>query len=449
MIPLGKHLPLLLCAPVLLAGCAHRTAAPSAAARTAIVPRVDHHQHIVGPTAAIRPPAPLPAVELPAELDGVVRARNRAAETRDPGELYAEDARVLDVHGEGQPWVRGGDAVRRVVGAYAPGSRFVPNAFTAGDSVAHVVGVIQSGDPPRARMNFSLGLKKDRRGAWRIATEQAGVIPPLPFEEPVTADRLIRDLDVAGIERAVVLSVAYWFGSPNRRWPGDEYANVRAENDWTAAQVARYPDRLVAFCGVSPIRDYAVQEIRRCASELRMKGVKLHFRSSRVDVLSPEHLEQVKRVFRTANELGLAIVVHSEIGRGYGREHAEVLLSQLLPAAPDVPVQIAHLWGGNAFAPSALAVFADAVAAGDPRTRNLYFDLTEIEAAAGHSDEAMQEIARRIRQIGVERVLYGSDAAATPEGMPPALRWARLRHRLPLTDEELRVIAGNVAPYLR
>lgn len=74
----------------------------------------------------------------------------------------------------------------------------------------------------------------------------------------------------------------------------DEYGNVKAENDWVTAQVARYPDRLVGFCGVSPLKDYAVQEVRRCASKLPMKGLKIHFGSSGVDVLNPEHLDKVR-----------------------------------------------------------------------------------------------------------------------------------------------------------
>jgi predicted TIM-barrel fold metal-dependent hydrolase len=272
-----------------------------------------------------------------------------------------------------------------------------------------------------------------------------------PFAQPLTAEDLIRNLDETGIERAVVLSVAYFFGSPLRTWAGDEYTNVRAENDWVAAQVARYPDRLIAFCGVNPLKDYAAEEVRRCARELRMKGVKMHFRSSRIDVLNPAHLEKVRQIFRTANELGLAIVAHMNV-RPYGREQAEVFLKELLPAAPDVVVQIAHLWGGNEFVPAALSVFADAVAARDPRTKNLYFDLTEVEAAAAitsNPEETMRAIARLIRQIGLRRILYGSDAAATPDAPPTSLRWARLRAKLPLSNKELRVIAGNVAPYMR
>jgi hypothetical protein len=49
----------------------------------------------------------------------------------------------------------------------------------------------------------------------------------------------------------------------------------------------------------------------------------------------------------------MAIVVHSR-GRGaHGREYAEVLLEEFLPATPDVVVQIAHLRGGNQFSSEA------------------------------------------------------------------------------------------------
>jgi hypothetical protein len=55
--------------------------------------------------------------------------------------------------------------------------------------------------------------------------------------------------------------------------------------------------------------------------------------------------------------------------------------------------------------------------------------------------------AARIRQIGVERVLYGSDAAARPLAYPKA-GWAAFRG-LPLSEAEFRVIANNTTPYMR
>lgn len=89
-----------------------------------------------------------------------------------------------------------------------------------------------------------------------------------PFvREPVSADNLVQQLDQAGMVRAAVLSVAYWFASDRRSVPpAQEIAEVRAENDWMISEVARFPDRLVAFCSVNPLRSYAIEEIARCSN---------------------------------------------------------------------------------------------------------------------------------------------------------------------------------------
>ena len=84
----------------------------------------------------------------------------------------------------------------------------------------------------------------------------------------LSADDLVGHLDKAGIRRAAVMSVAYMFGRPSRVIE-DEYGKVKAENDWTAAQVAKYPDRLRAFCGFNPLKDYALAEL-----ELRGLGLR-------------------------------------------------------------------------------------------------------------------------------------------------------------------------------
>ena len=269
------------------------------------------------------------------------------------------------------------------------------------------------------------------------------------------ARELIPLLDSAGIPRAVLLSVAYMYGSPSRSVK-DEYAKVRAENDWTAAQAALYPDRMVAFCGFNPLKEYALEELARCAGGPRFgRGIKLHFGNSDVQVDDPAHLERLRQVFRSANERGMAIVVHLRASisrkRPYGAAQAEVFLDELLPLAPEVPVQVAHLAGtGPGYddppADSAMAVLAGAVERGDPRTRRLWFDVTSV-ADTGISRASATLLARRIRQVGVERILYGSDAAVS-DNLRPRESWASFRG-LPLTDDEIARIADNRAPYLR
>jgi predicted TIM-barrel fold metal-dependent hydrolase len=270
----------------------------------------------------------------------------------------------------------------------------------------------------------------------------------------VTANELVAYLDAAGIRRALVLSVAYQFGNPNRPAVEDEYAKVRAENDWTSEQVARFPDRLRGFCGFNPLRDYALRELIRCVQDPRLHyGVKLHFGNSDVDLDNSEHVQRIRQVFREADQRGMAIVVHMRSsvtrGRQYGAREAGVFLRELLAAAPRVPVQIAHLSGaGDYDDPSideALRVFIDAIAKHDRRMAHVYFDISGI-TGIGQWKEKGELITTRVRQLGLDRVLYGSDGAVP--GNTPHEYWTRFR-RLPLSDVEFRTIEGNFAPYMK
>src|SRR5947199_312218 len=175
-----------------------------------------------------------------------------------------------------------------------------------------------------------------------IAAELARTTPGF---HTITASDVIALLDSAGIRQALLLSVAYIYASPSRSFD-DEYGKVRAENDWNAAQAAQYPDRLIAFCGFNPLKDYALPELERCARNPNLRrGIKLHFGNSDVQLENPAHVTQL----------------------------------------------------------------------------------------------------RRIHQVGVKRVLYGSDAAAGTN-LRPRESWAAFR-RLPLREDEFAQIAANLAPY--
>ena len=279
---------------------------------------------------------------------------------------------------------------------------------------------------------------------------------PYGVEQPVVGEQLVAMLDRAGIKRAVVLSDAYWFDSPPRATAlgdvgvHDVYAAVQAENDWTAREVARFPQRLVGFCSFNPLNEYALQELDRCTKNRTFKGLKLHFAASGVDLKNARHCERVRRIFEAANSHRLAVTVHVRGDRRYGREHAEIFLNQILPAAPDIPVQIAHLWGGDGFsegALSALVAYADAVSAPHRATKNLYFDVTQLALILRGRREVLERMATLIRQIGVSRILYGSDGPIFGNEQP-AEAWATFRRELPLTSDEFKTIANNIAPYV-
>jgi predicted TIM-barrel fold metal-dependent hydrolase len=95
-----------------------------------------------------------------------------------------------------------------------------------------------------------------------------------PGQKPIDAKALIAMLDAAGIKRAVVLSNAFRHGSPDAAAP-DEYARVIAENDWTARETAKYPQRLSTYCSFNPLKEYVLDELARCARDKRFgRGIK-------------------------------------------------------------------------------------------------------------------------------------------------------------------------------
>jgi uncharacterized protein len=272
---------------------------------------------------------------------------------------------------------------------------------------------------------------------------------------PIAASDLVALLDKAGIRRALVLSIAYQFSNPHKPPFEDEYERVKAENDWTSRQVALFPDRLRGFCSVNPLKDYAIAEIGRCAKDPQLHfGLKLHFGNSDVDLDNPQHVEKVQEIFRAASEHGMAIVVHMRSSvtkkRPFGAKEARIFLNEILPETRGIAVQIAHLAGAGSYddtsVDEALQVFVAAIAQHDPRLTKVYFDVSGV-AGYGEWEKKTEVIAARIRQLGVERVLFGSDGFGGGN-LAPQEAWAAFR-RLPLSEEEFRTIATNVTPYMR
>jgi hypothetical protein len=133
-----------------------------------------------------------------------------------------------------------------------------------------------------------------------------------------------------------------------------------------------------------------------------------------------------------------------------------VVLSTASAAAQIAPVADHHQ---HLFSPAIAALLATG-AAGQRGSRRvmswrsstqpafaarLWFDVATI-ADSNISAANAALAAKRIRQVGVERILYGSDAAAA-DNLRPREGWAAFR-RLPLTDGEFEKIARNEAPYL-
>ena len=75
----------------------------------------------------------------------------------------------------------------------------------------------------------------------------------------------------------------------------------------------------------------------------------------------------------------------------------------------------------------------------------VYFDVSGI-AGLGDWRTHGETIAARIRALGTQRMLFGSDG--TPDLLRPRDAWAAFMER-PLTTDAFATSANNVAPYMR
>ena len=320
------------------------------------------------------------------------------------------------------------------------------------------------------RVKISLSLAAVPLLAACMTTPAAAPVPPrkAPFVDyhqhlvsaafaPIAkmAERdgaaLVRELDEAGIERAVVLSVGYSFADERKKLT-DPDRLTREENDWTSAEVTKNAPRLIGFCSANPLRPMALEELDRCLGLPGMTGIKVHLGNAGITLRDSAHLARIQQLFALAQRRRAPVLIHMRArgGTNYGAEDARIFLDEIVPQAPDIEIVIAHLGASSPGYPpqndEVMAVFAAAAERKDPRMANLYIDVSanvtdEIPAA----DAAL--IAQRVRQLGPRRVLYGSDLSV-PGG---SIRrgWEIFRTRVPLKEEELQQIANNRTRFAR
>jgi len=84
---------------------------------------------------------------------------------------------------------------------------------------------------------------------------------PIAKRPPRDGRALLAELDSAGIEKAVVLSVGYSCGDERKNLP-DPDRLTREENDWTSTQVVGSGGRLIGFCSANPLQNYGAEDAR-------------------------------------------------------------------------------------------------------------------------------------------------------------------------------------------
>jgi predicted TIM-barrel fold metal-dependent hydrolase len=163
-------------------------------------------------------------------------------------------------------------------------------------------------------------------------------------------------------------------------------------------------DAVAPVVGITPFVavDPWLLSTRRLAAHLEemrrrgARGIKIHPVEQRFLPGDPRMLE----VYRTCVDLDLTVLAHSGSSRGTVQFAEPAAFAVPARDVPAMRLVVAHLGGGSWGQTRALAEACPAVA----------FDLSEIVAWLGAPGApTAAELVRLVRDIGVDRVLFGSD----------------------------------------
>ncbi|MGQ9524303.1 MAG: amidohydrolase family protein [Armatimonadota bacterium] len=191
---------------------------------------------------------------------------------------------------------------------------------------------------------------------------------------------------------------------------------VRKQHDAIADLAQRYPGRFYGIANPNPHLpgDQYEREVRRCMHDLGFVGIKLHPMAHAVNPAG----KHGRRVFDTASEVGVPVMVHTGAGIPWA---APSLLGPIASRYADLKIVVAHA--------GAMVLAAEAGNLAE-QYGNVYL---ECSWTAGFL------VRRWTKQIGAERLMFGSDHADNAAAELTKCRTCGL------DAEELRWVLGETA----
>ena len=213
-------------------------------------------------------------------------------------------------------------------------------------------------------------------------------------------------LDKCGVQRGVISSS--W---SNKAQMPEDYRNGNSE---VARYVEKYKGRFRGSCVVTPFRiDEALREIERCRKELGFVwlGEFCNYMTG-YSYRTPEWAQ----VMKLATELNLVIQIHTNTGE----------MQYLAENFPETTIVFPHLGGSRDDIFARIAIVA--------KHRNTHMELS----GSGH--ERVGIVERAVREIGADRVLYGSDFTINE----PAGVIARVKNAFLTPADREKILFRNV-----
>jgi predicted TIM-barrel fold metal-dependent hydrolase len=213
---------------------------------------------------------------------------------------------------------------------------------------------------------------------WDIHCHLSGVAGDSP---ELRLQKLLEYADRMGIARLCIFMGMQWSYDPTPE-------KMRQENDEVLQALRHFPNRAFGFVYLNPKhRQASLDELNRCVRDGPMVGVKLW-------VAAHCNEPELDPLLERATELKAVIFQHTwiKVTGNLADESTPMELAQLAARHPRATIVCGHSGGDWELGLRAIRPY-----------RNVFTDLGGGDPTAGFTEMA-------VRELGMERVIYGSDA---------------------------------------
>jgi predicted TIM-barrel fold metal-dependent hydrolase len=233
---------------------------------------------------------------------------------------------------------------------------------------------------------------------------------------------LVKCMDRVGVER-LILSQGY--SDDQRPNPPEQF---RLENDRVMRAVKAFPDRAYGSAYISPhVLDFSMQELNRCIRDGPMVMI------GEIEADARCNVPQMDPIAEWAVENEVVILQHewlNALGDGPGESRPSDVV-ELAQRHPKLQIVCAHTGGNWELGIRAIRA-----------TKNVYCGLAGSDPTSGYVEMA-------VRELGAERVIYGSDVG----GRSFASQVAKVKGANISDSDKKLILGGNLrrllAPMLR
>jgi predicted TIM-barrel fold metal-dependent hydrolase len=220
--------------------------------------------------------------------------------------------------------------------------------------------------------------------------------------EDYTVEMMLRAMDAAGVDMAVGCSLGQM-----------------VDNTYIASVSRKHPDRIIGYGQVNPRSPDAVEEIRACAEEHGLRGLKLHptmhgYHFADHGLLDP--------IFAACHEYGLVVLINA-LDDPFC---APLSIEEIARGFPEVPVLIAHM--GTVWNVMEALLVAE-------RNDNLYLETSSTQ---------LIEVKMAYGRLGPRKLIMGTDWP----GSDFDLERSKLAKAIPDKEDRSMVEGGNLSALL-